>query len=128
MDTDGWSRGAPGLDAYFAAARARTPEPPVALLDAVLADAADALTDRREETRLGVLPARTRLSDGLRGMLTVLGGWKAATAMALCAAIGFGVGVSGWSAAESYVWGETMDYSDVVAMVTDVFDLALNDG
>jgi hypothetical protein len=80
-------RGAEALAPFFAAARAEAPEPSVALLSAILADAAEAGSARRPPP-----PARVRWRDAVA---PALGGWRGATALAACALVGFWLGLAG---------------------------------
>ena len=77
------------LAPFFLAARAGAPEPPLPLLTAILADAADIAAARRPAPPA---PARPRW----RGAVPpVLGGWRGAGALAACAALGFWLGLAG---------------------------------
>ena len=81
---------AEGLAPFFAAGRADPPAPPVNLLSAILADAAEAGAARR------AVPAPRRLSRRLPGRRGVApGGWRGATALAACALLGFWLGLAG---------------------------------
>ena len=81
---------AEALAPFFAAGRADPPAPPVNLLSAILADAAEAGAARR------AVPAPRRLSRRLPGRRGVApGGWRGATALAACAALGFWLGIAG---------------------------------
>ena len=70
------------LAPFFAAARAAAPEPPVRLLSAILADAAEASAPHSAP-----VAARWRAVPAL--------GWRGATALAACAALGFWLGLAG---------------------------------
>lgn len=88
------------LDPWFAALRAEPAEPPLALLSAILADAAVVDEARNavheptavvaEATTPAPLPAAD--ADEPRRRLS---GWKAAVALAACAALGFWIGIDG---------------------------------
>jgi hypothetical protein len=73
------------LAPFFAAARVAPPEPPLRLLSAILADAAEARAPA---------PATSAAGPRWRG-LPALGGWRAATALAACAVLGFWLGLAG---------------------------------
>ena len=70
------------LAPFFAAARAAPPEPPVRLLSAILADAAEA-----GAPLAAPVAARWRAVPAL--------GWRGATALAACALLGFWLGLAG---------------------------------
>jgi hypothetical protein len=75
------------LAPFFAAARAAPPEPPLRLLSAILADAAEAGAPA---------PAAPAAPPRWRTVLApALGGWRAATALAACALLGFWLGLAG---------------------------------
>jgi hypothetical protein len=76
------------LAPFFAAARAAPPEPPLRLLSAMLADAAEAGAPER------AMPAAAR-AGWRRVLAPALGGWRAATALAACAVLGFWLGLAG---------------------------------
>lgn len=86
------------LDPWFAAARSETPEPPLALLSAILGDAAEVSAERvvvpAEDAAAEMVAAkpvplrRQRRFDGI-------GGWKGLAALAACAAMGFWAGIAG---------------------------------
>jgi hypothetical protein len=90
------------LAAFFAAARADEPAPRLALLNAVLADAAAA-----SAARARAAPERRRRWGGLSAVLAPIGGWRGATALATCVAIGFGAGLLGGDDVGAAVWGDT---------------------
>jgi hypothetical protein len=74
------------LAPFFAAARRAPPEPSVALLSAILADAAEAAAPRPSPAPRPPVRARWRAA---------LGGWGGATALAACAMLGFWIGLAG---------------------------------
>lgn len=85
------------LDPWFAAARSETPEPPLALMSAILGDAAAVSAERvampvetvAETDAAETVPLRRRRRfDGI-------GGWKGLAALAACAAMGFWAGIAG---------------------------------
>jgi hypothetical protein len=90
------AREAGDLAGFFEAARAAEPAPPMAFLNAVLADAASVAADRTsaEQPLQRRSPSRAEAS----GWLRPLGGWIGATALAGCAAIGFVAGTLGTGA------------------------------
>jgi hypothetical protein len=112
------------LEAFFAAARAETPEPAPALLAAILADA-DA--EAAAGSRRGPLPPRARRTAARPARASTR--WRAAAALAACAALGFFAGLagSGGELAEALVWGESgsESYLDTADAVAQTFDLAL---
>lgn len=96
MDDDRKTRGmtvedrsaAEALAPFFAAARADPPAPPVNLLSAILADAAEAGAARR------AVPVAQRLPLPRRRAVAA-GGWRGVTALAACALLGFWLGLAG---------------------------------
>jgi hypothetical protein len=108
---------------FLGAVRADEPAPPVALLNAILADAAAVSAERRQVTA----PARAARSlPRLRAWLEPIGGWRGAAALGLCAALGFWVGLSGGVAIDgTTVWAGSTDGTDPVAAF---FDLAAAEG
>ena len=84
---------AAALAPFFAAARATAPEPPLDLLSAILADAAEAGAPHPIPARgpATARPDRPRR----RSLAATLGGWRGATALAACAALGFWLGIAG---------------------------------
>lgn len=109
------------LEAWFAAARAEPAEPPLALMSAILGDAAIVTAERR--------PAPPRRKPAVLGGI---GGWKGLTALAACAAVGFWIGIAGqvtiengavWSGAGTVASDATPD--DPVGAF---FDLASAEG
>jgi hypothetical protein len=124
MDTERPTQDELDLEAFFGAARAETPAPRVELLNAVLADAAEVSAARAKPAEArgarglaaGPFPGTGKgmspgMASGIAGFLRGLGGWRAATALGLCAAAGFGAGITGWSGlAGDYVWGESTTY------------------
>ena len=105
------------LAPFFAAGRAAAPEPSVALLSAILADAVSATAARAAAP--APAPAGRRWAPAI-------GGWRGATALAACALLGFWLGIAGELGAEGRtlgaagVWAEdgTGDPADAL------FDLA----
>ena len=79
------------LAPFFAAARAAPPDPSTSLLSAILADAAEAVAAPKP-TAPARAPVRLRLRDAVA---PALGGWRGATALAACAALGFWLGIAG---------------------------------
>ena len=114
------------LAPWFAAARAEAADPPLTLLSAILADAAEIRSEIRGEIggeigsdtggEIGAArepaaapaavlaaPARPR-----RRWLQGVGGWKGMTALAACAAVGFWIGLAGRVTIEDgAVWAGT---------------------
>ena len=81
------------LAPFFAAARRETPDPSLALLSAILADAGEvsaarAATAARPAGAAPPRPARRRL-------LAAFGGWRVAAAFTAAATVGFWVGLAG---------------------------------
>ena len=73
------------LAPFFLAARAGAPEPPLPLLTAILADAAEARS-----------PAPAAPAPVRRGRLApAFGVWRGAAALAACALLGFWLGLAG---------------------------------
>jgi hypothetical protein len=101
------------LAPFIAAERAAAAPPPAELLGAILVDAAKAGAARR----------RRRLTR----LLDPVGGWRAAAALALCAAAGFWIGLSEDTPIDGgTLWaGSTADPADPVAAF---FDLGAEDG
>lgn len=121
------------LESFFAAARSSDPQPGTDLLNAVLADAARVSAHRAEEAAARApMRARTRpggLGAFLQRGLAALGGWRAATALAVCTFVGFGVGLTGSvDLASELLWGTETSYSAADTGVTEFFDLALTEG
>jgi hypothetical protein len=111
---------AAALAPFFAAARATTPDPPVSLLSAILADAAEATAPQPAPAATSA-PARARWRAALA---PALGGWRAATALAACALLGFWLGLAGGVTIE----GTTLQAGAAAAEADDpveaFFDLA----
>ncbi len=109
------------LEPFFAAARATEPPPSLALLSAILADAADAGAARLPAPR----PARRSAWRRLRGLAEPLGGWRGLAALGACAAIGFWVGVAGGVSIEGgSVWTGSTPAEASADPVGAFFDLA----
>jgi hypothetical protein len=108
------------LAPFIAAARAEEPVPRIALLNAILADAAD-VSAARWTTDIARAPDRwTRL----RALLEPVGGWRGAAALGLCAALGFWIGMSDEVAIEgTTVWAGAAAEAGADP-VTAFFDLA----
>lgn len=108
------------LAAFFAAARADEPPVPMALLSAILADAAELAAERAPAPAPVARPARRRLGR----LFDPLGGWRGATALAACALVGFWIGIAGDIAIDgtSVQAGTTVADSD--DPVVEFFDLA----
>lgn len=87
-----------GLEPWFAAARAEVADPPLALLSAILADAASVGAARE----VAVPPAREVPAEvvplpqaGGGWRFDLVGGWKGLAGLAACAAVGFWIGMVG---------------------------------
>lgn len=115
------------LEPWFAAARAESAEPPLALYSAILGDAAAVAAERRPP-----LPRREQPVAHGGGGISGIGGWKGLTALAACAAVGFWIGIAGqvtiengavWSGAKTLASDATPD--DPVGAF---FDLASAEG
>lgn len=118
------------LEPWFAAAREEPADPPLALLSAILADAAS-VSAERQETTLDRRPTdRGEAVD--RRVFDIVGGWKGLGALAACAAVGFWMGLAGqvtiengtvWSGSSSVAADATPD--DPVGAF---YDLAMAEG
>jgi len=89
-EADAIARDEGELAAFFEAARASEPAPPIAFLNAVLADAATVAAERAPAPPQP-RPSRTDAAPWLRPF----GGWIGAAALAGCAAAGFVAGTLG---------------------------------
>lgn len=116
------------LEPWFAAAREAPADPPLALLSAILGDAA-AVSAERQGTVAARRPAG---GPAERRVFDVVGGWKGLGALAACAAIGFWMGLAGQVTIED---GAVWSGSRAVAADTSpddpvgaFFDLAMAEG
>jgi hypothetical protein len=118
------------LDPWFAAVRAEPAEPPLALLSAIVGDAAAVSLERR--TAAAVLPPPTPPQAIGRPVADVVGGWKGLTALAACAATGFWIGIAGQVTVEDgRVWsgqGTVAAEASPDDPVGAFFDLAAAEG
>jgi len=110
------------LAPLFAAARAEPSSPPLSLLSAILADAAEVGAARQPSP-----PERRReRSAGVATFAGVLGGWRGLAALGASAAVGLWIGFS----ADLTVDGTSVQTGSAVASaldpdpVEDFFDLA----
>ena len=119
------------LDAFFAEARGRAPDPSPALVARVLADA------EAEQARIvrSAAPgaARSGLGSAWRGVLDMLGGWGGIGGLAAAGITGIWIGVSGTGAlgvATAQVWGVDAAAADAEFVAGDLLTLtlALEDG
>jgi hypothetical protein len=120
-----------GLEAYFAAARREAPPAPAtALLNRILADAAEACPPPAPAPRPLERPG---LSDRLRALFTPVGAWRGAAALGLCAAIGLSAGLLGGAdLGDGALWtnvaaAEVAD-DDAAAEILAFYDLASPEG
>jgi hypothetical protein len=108
------------LAPFFAAARGAEPPPPVHLLSAILADAAAAQTARIPAAD----PARRTPRGRVVRLAAPVGGWRGVAALAVCAALGFWLGLAG----EISIDGATVSAGTAIAEsddpVGEFFDLA----
>jgi hypothetical protein len=109
------------LAPFLAAARAEDAPPRVALLNAILADAAAVSAERQPAPAVARPGRRFRLP----ALLEPIGGWRGVAALGLCAALGFWLGVSEVTIEGTTVWAGTADTTDPVAAF---FDLAAAEG
>ncbi|WP_424926442.1 hypothetical protein [Amaricoccus tamworthensis] len=107
------------------------PAPSLRLINAVLADAAEVSAARAaaEAKPASTQPRPAGLFGRLSGLFAPLGGWQTATALTVCAFVGFAAGLSGGTdAASSLIFGETVALDFPSDTVTDYFDIALSEG
>lgn len=81
------------LERFFAAARADAAEPSLALLGAILRDAATVTAERDPVREAPAVRAAPPPAGSTR--LAPIGGWPGFAAMAACAVIGFWAGMAG---------------------------------
>lgn len=114
-----------GLEAFFAAARRDAPPAPrAALVNRILADAADALP-------LPLAPPvrRRGLGARIRAAFAPGGGWQAAAALGVCAALGLAGGMLGGADAGSDALWQGADAEDEPATaILAFYDLASPEG
>ena len=113
------------LERFFAAARADRPEPPLRLLNAVLADAAE-VAAARQAPQAPAVPARPWWRHPR--LLEPIAGWRGLATLGACAVFGFWVGIAGGiTVDDGTVWAGTATVaSDEAATdpVGEFFDLA----
>jgi hypothetical protein len=116
-----------GLDAFFAAARRDAPPTPrVELVNRILADAADHAPAPAATVRL---PERAGLADRVRGLFAPLGGWPAAAALGLCAALGLAGGLLGGAERGSdALWDVAGAEDEPATAILAFYDLANAEG
>ncbi|HRO11943.1 hypothetical protein [Amaricoccus sp.] len=110
------------LAAFFAAARAEEEGPSVALLSAILADAAGIHADR------AVAPAARRFLPAGSGwgarLLAPIGGWRGIAVLGGCAAFGFWLGLAGNLSLDGTTLTTVAASESAVTGVDAFFDLA----
>ena len=114
------------LAPFFAAARAE-PGPSTALLNKVIADAAEVAAARAP--RPAPAAQRRGIGQRLRAAFAPVGGWPGLAALGTCAAIGFWAGLAGvgWlDAGDLSIDASTAEAS--ADPVADFFDLAAVEG
>lgn len=117
------------LAPFFAAARRDAPPAPdVALMNRILADAAQ-ITAARVPAEKPAPPARDGLAARLRRLFAPLGGLPAAAALGVCAMLGLTTGMLGAAdAGTAALWSLAQSDDEAAAAVLAFYDLESPEG